>query len=354
MGSSAVNNIARALPASFQLISSTHLATLWSSYGHIYRLSVLIQGASSTPTSLILKTINPPNAPSADESHIRKLVSYNVERYFYCHLSSRLQSPCPARVARSYPTTEKARKDCLLLEDLEVDFPLSRGHTLELQQTQAVLRWLANFHAAFWGCANDSTDLPLIPPPLEVRNPSDVQGAWAQGGYWYLDTRREEFSCIDSEWILSVPHFEAAAQKLKTECVGKTLIHGDCKAANILFSGNSSNCALYDFQYVGCGLGVQDLVYFIGTSVDGSLLRKRGGDEELLRFYYRELNQALSARGVNAETENYSFEVMKRQFEIALVDWMRFMAGWGTWGNARWVETSVRSILKRWAAEGHP
>jgi hypothetical protein len=46
--------------------------------------------------------------------------------------------------------------------------------------------------------------------------------------------------------------------------------------------------------------------------------------------------------------ENFTFEVLKEQFEIALVDWMRFMAGWGRWENASWVETNVRRMLKKW------
>jgi hypothetical protein len=50
--------IAGVLPAPMQLLSSSHLTTLWSSYGHIYRLRVRL--STNTTTSLILKTVNPP------------------------------------------------------------------------------------------------------------------------------------------------------------------------------------------------------------------------------------------------------------------------------------------------------
>ncbi|CAM6106897.1 unnamed protein product [Calypogeia fissa] len=341
--------LADVLPASMRLLSSTHVTTLWSSYGHIYRLSVL-QNSSATPTSLILKTVKPPAVESADESYLRKLVSYQVERYFYSRLVSAISPPSTARVAKFYPLTGKACKEHLLLEDLEVDFPVSPGDGLGLARTKTVLKWLANFHATFWHLPNDPT-VTLIPPPLEVGNPSEVEGTWAQGGYWYLDTRQEEFSCIRGEWKAHLRQFQAAAKKLKTDRRGRTLIHGDSKAANILFSADSSLCALYDFQYVGSGLGAQDLVYFIGTSIQGSILRKKGGDEELLEFYYGELKQALNAKGVNVEREHFTLEVLKEQFDVALVDWMRFMAGWGRWGNANWVESNVRRILKKWAEE---
>lgn len=211
--------------------------------------------------------------------------------------------------------------------------------------------WLANFHAAFWGLPNDPS-FTLV-PPFDVPNPSEAQGAWAQGGFWYLDTRQEEYSCIGSDWKTYLPQFQAAAEKLKTDRRGRTLIHGDCKAANILFSADSSTCALYDFQYVGGGLGAQDLVYFIGTSIDGALLRKKGADVELLDYYYQELKNALRARGLNADRELFTFKILQSQFEVALVDWMRFMAGWGRWGNSGWVESNVRRILKRWKDENY-
>lgn len=346
--------IAGVLPATIQLLSSSHLTTLWSSYGHIYRLSVRLEASSISPrVSLILKTVNPPAVSAADESHLRKLVSYRVERYFYSKLSSALSPPNSARVAKHYPVAERASNDSLLLEDLNVEFPVSPGSGLGLERTRIVLKWLAKFHATFWGLPNDPS-VSLIPPPFKVSNPSEAQGAWAQGGYWYLDTRQEEYSCIGSEWKAYLPQFQAAAKKLKTETTGRTLIHGDCKAANILFSANSSTCALYDFQYVGGGLGAQDIVYFIGTSIDGSILRKKPGAEELLQYYHSELQQALNARGLSAEADSFTLQVLKEQFDVALVDWMRFMAGWGRWGNASWVETNVRRILSRWTAVGCP
>lgn len=332
--------IAGVLPAPMQLLSSSHLTTLWSSYGHIYRLHVHLE-KNSAITSLILKTVTPPAMKSPDESHLRKLISYRVERFFYSKLSSALTLN-PARVAKDYKVTSD---DSLLLEDLEVAFPVSPGSGLSLQRTLTVLKWLANFHATFW---NIDPSIAILPPPCEVAIPSEAQGAWAQGGYWYLDTRQEEYACIGRDWKPFLSQFQAAAMKLKTDTRGRTLIHGDCKAANILFSADSATCALYDFQYVGGGLGVQDLVYFLGTSIDGAILRKKGGDEELLGYYHKELMQALNARnGVDAKL--FSLEVLKEQFEVALVDWMRFMAGWGRWGNAGWVESNVRKILKKWA-----
>jgi hypothetical protein len=37
--------------------------------------------------------------------------------------------------------------------------------------------------------------------------------------------------------------------------------------------------------------------------------------------------------------------LLVRHWETALVDWCRFQASWGFWGNTEWLEARVRSIL---------
>lgn len=232
-----------------------------------------------------------------------------------------------------------------------MSYPFSASYSAP--HAQVVLKWLANFHATYWGIEPAA----VVAPPLEVANPNEAEGVWAQGGYWYLDTRREEMESLRSEaddYPYLLPFCEYAAGKLRSRPggVGVTLMHGDCKAANIVFDsrgagGGKVRCALYDFQYVGLGLGVQDLAYFFGTSVDQRQLQ---GEEELLRVYYDELMAALGRRGV--EETRYTWEVMIEQWEWALVDWMRFLAGWGCWGNSSWVERRVKGICKRWEEEG--
>lgn len=54
-----------------------------------------------------------------------------------------------------------------------------------------------------------------------------------------------------------------------------TLVHGDTKAENILFTaGRPPACALYDLQYCGGGYGVKDVVYLLASSVDAGVLQR--------------------------------------------------------------------------------
>ena len=62
------------------------------------------------------------------------------------------------------------------------------------------------------------------------------------------------------------------------------------------------------------------------------------GESELLERYLKNLRE-ISGR-------EYEYGVFLRHYEVALVDWLRFQASWGFWGNTVWLEARVRYILK--------
>jgi hypothetical protein len=204
--------LAGLLPLELRLASSNQIASLWSSYGHIHRLHVAPandDSADAYPKTLILKSIHPPSLRgTADESHLRKLLSYEVERFFYANLASRL--PAQVKVAKVYPLNPAASSTSggdLLLEDLSPGYPHPARGSLGLEATQCVLRWLAGFHAAFWNIHLDANaPLNLVPPPLQVQRGATTKqleeiglGVWQQGTYWYLDTRRDEMASVDED-----------------------------------------------------------------------------------------------------------------------------------------------------------
>ncbi|KAK6826027.1 hypothetical protein PG987_013521 [Apiospora arundinis] len=141
-----------------------------------------------------------------------------------------------------------------------------------------------------------------------------------------------------------------------------TLIHGDVKSENMFGRSSSpsssaaAKVAFFDFQYVGVGLGVCDLAKLFTCSVPVSLLAApaaasfsvspslsmQPGEKALLERYLARL-EAVSGRGKNC----YPWDVFVRHWEAALVDWLRFQASWGFWGNTAWLEARVREILSR-------
>lgn len=427
-------------PLNLTVRSATVLQTLWAGYGHICALEAVPSsptpseqnpvsgpGSGSGPTiPLILKLISPPKPVAGreegqdeiqDEGHLRKMLSYQVEQYFYARLAPHLH-PETTPVARCLASTydndassyfggDKDASDggaviATVMEDLRVHFPVAGGKRDVLSPTQvhAALDWLATFHASSRALYDPQQDLPefLLPPLEEAKRRSrlhlnDGKGkaaagsrVWLNGGYTYLSTRLTEYASLrrdrSSEWspALTDPSFpslpsdlsspaEAAARVLAPRGhhvrPAESLIHGDVKSENLFASASGDRVAFYDFQYVGLGLGVCDLAKLFTCSVPMHLLLAEGSDgldgdsvpmgegEKALLQRYRE--KLLSSPGGAAE-DAYPWDDFVRHWETALVDWCRFQASWGFWGNTEWLEARVRFILaddswRRWVKQ---
>jgi Ser/Thr protein kinase RdoA (MazF antagonist) len=171
----------------------------------------------------------------------------------------------------------------------------------------------------------------------------------------YLATRRSEYASLtsdtSSEWS---PVFctgspsvaEQASSELSSENPANddftTLIHGDVKSENLFSTTDGSSVAFFDFQYVGLGLGVCDLAKLFTCSVPSRMLAAEQDmtkdEEQLLRFYHGKLEETAG--------KIYPWKVFRSHWETALLDWCRFQASWGFWGNIEWLEERCRGILQ--------
>lgn len=386
-----------------RLTSCQPIQRLWAGYGHICHVKA-VEAENGEERSLILKYVAPPKEEcergKPNEGHIRKLLSYQVEQYFYMHLAP-LMPPdiCIAKglvsIGPTCPDHIKATT-AFLLSDLRELFPVPGGkkETLNPRCVSAALTWLARFHG-FWATkvAGFHWD-DLVKPPLEhfeanghEKLPTEPGGVWLNGGYTYLATRSSEYTELcnntGSEWSSALSQaFSSNLSQRETsiaEAVAKflspstdiqerrrgvgpylSLIHGDVKSENLFSTVSGDEIAFYDFQYVGLGLGVCDIAKLLTCSVPLNMLIpadqlersniKKGelsmakGEEELLRSYVAMVREA-SEGGID-----YDWDVFVRHWETALVDWLRFQASWGFWGNTEWLESRVRYILgnKSW------
>lgn len=275
-------------------------------------------------------------------------------------------------------------RTAMVLTDLREAFPVAgekRGALTEVQ-VHAALGWLAGFHGFWWKRVGDFDRSRLIRAPLVhfrehggavVEEDGDHPRVWLNGGYTYLATRQGEYASLKeegegSEWAQALcepfgnqestvaelvaralaPSSDPGAVKNDGISRYETLIHGDVKSENLFTNKKGDKVVFYDFQYVGLGLGVCDLAKLFTCSVPASMLgltRSCGqvipmleGEERLLRSYLEELQRASGL--------NYEWDVFLRHWETALVDWLRFQASWGFWGNTEWLEGRVRSILE--------
>ncbi|KAI8943364.1 hypothetical protein NX059_001379 [Plenodomus lindquistii] len=380
---SSLDEVATSLLAEngLRLKSSKRIQSLWAGYGEIARIIALTDDAhSNTPSDsrpYILKLVTPPPTKTDDEGHIRKILSYQVEQYFYSQLAPQMPTSIPvakclASVNQYHPNGTSIT--AMILSDLRQEYPVAgeKRDALSPTQVHSALAWLSSFHGFWWSRVDQIDCSTLVFPPLEEvqRDGQDARQktVWLNGGYTYLATRRKEYANLvhdqGDEWSQELPRPVEGSDRPLAEMVAaflapvpngrspareyQTLIHGDVKSENLFTSDSGEQVAFYDFQYVGLGLGVCDLAKLFTCSVPLSMLVSdhripqelpmQDGEKNLLERYLSKLKEESG--------KAYEWEVFVRHWEIALVDWLRFQASWGFWGNTEWLEARVRNILK--------
>jgi thiamine kinase-like enzyme len=282
---------------------------LWSGYGEIVRFSIEISGMVD---SVILKSIqlgqiqNHPRGWKSNFSHQRKLHSYQVESNWYQHWAESCGND--ERVAKLLGHWQSETKIYLLLEDLDFNGYSYRCTRLQVEEAAVVLHWLANFHARFM-----KTDYKDSRP----------DGLWKRGTYWHLATRPDEWKAMESGDL------KDAASKLDGKLKNakyQTLVHGDAKLANFCFSSDLRSIAAVDFQYVGVGVGVQDLACFLGSCF-GEIELERHLDY-FLEIYFSELSRCILSMGESPDVADAVSQEWCDLFPIAWADFHRFIMGW--------------------------
>ncbi len=284
------------------ITSQQVIQTLWSGYGEIVRVRLVGSGLES----VVVKYISLPSEAAhprgwnTDRSHARKIKSYDVEMHWYRDWSEQCNEVC--RVARCYATTSEADESVIVLEDLDAAGFTLRKSELDMEEVKLCLRWLASFHARFMGVKPD--------------------GLWQTGTYWHLETRSDELAAMAEGDLKN--YAEAIDQRLNS-CNYQTLVHGDAKVDNFCFSSDGLAVAAVDFQYVGGGCGMKDVVYFLGSCLNEKQCEL--WQKQLLDYYFSELKQALALENKQLDWDKLKAEWLA-MYAVAWTDFYRFLMGW--------------------------
>ncbi|KAI1346231.1 kinase-like domain-containing protein [Xylaria sp. FL0043] len=375
---------------SLELVALKKIQSLWAGYGHVCEVTARATSAGAARRmretygdigdasedgremyALILKLISPPPG-TQDEGHLRKIMSYEVEQNFYGSVAPLLGRDLP--MARCIAATQgKPGSDAgegvmaTLMTDLRRKYPVAGEKRTVLNETQVhgALNWLSEFHRRSWAIRPPLPMQELLLPPLEEaerRRRGDASGrlVWLNGGYTYLATRRKEYASLmadsTSEWSSALCEPLSSSGRSIAEMVAsfltprgrdyESLIHGDVKSENLFTTHSGSEVAFYDFQYIGLGLGVCDLAKLFTCSVPLHMLTDDDGRDELsMGDGERRLLERYRSNLLSGVNKTYGWDTFVRHWETALVDWLRFQASWGFWGNTEWLEARVRSIL---------
>lgn len=278
------------------------LQSLWSGYGTIVKVHL----AGGKYDSVVVKNISlpadikHPRGWNTNQSHFRKIRSYEIERHWYQNWSSQCTPDC--RIPKHLGSRSTDSGDVIILEDVDDSgFPI-RKSCLSKRETLPCIKWLASFHANF-----------LNAQPI---------GLWPIGTYWHLDTRPDELAAMEDGPLKNAA--KAIDEKLNG-CQFQTLVHGDAKVANFCFSKDGENVVAVDFQYIGAGCGIKDFIYFLGSCLDETQCEKWA--EELLDYYFLQIRKSSANLHVNIDFNALETE-WRELYPIAWTDFYRFLKGW--------------------------
>lgn len=286
-----------------RVISKEPIQSLWSGYGHLFRVTTDNPGLPS----MVIKSIDLPElAPEYHPkgwntrlSNERKLKSYQVEFNWYQQYVSQMPFSWTPRCLAAINHGSHYE---LVLEDLKLQERARVVKNPTTDEVKAVLSWLARFHA-FW----------LDTKPV---------GLWEQGTYWHLPTRPDEWQAMTPS------RYKQAAKRIDdilNRCRYQTLVHGDAKLANFCFNQSGSEVSAVDFQYVGGGVGVKDVALFFTTvlNFDDTQL----SIDEYVEFYFQALKVALEEYQPEVDSDDVCQE-WRALLGLAWADYQRFLLGW--------------------------
>ena len=326
------------------------ICSLWAGMGHIYKIDIpqknsnnnkkiaLRKSSTSDNTSIMTVIIKhiilPKNSSNQTLSNRRKTDSYYVEANFYEQLAPLLIAtynvsvPIPYLIERPNTYTventsvskETWSKNEIIIAMSYIENDRTKTYSRK-HQRDAVLTWLANFHAVFWG--TDKADEAIR-----------TFGLQPEGSYWYLNTRPDEHDEMSNTgWIGRLKlAARAIADYLQHRDVYQCIIHGDAKEANIMYTttpsaNNNATCCMAtfcDFQYCGKGSFTKDLVYYLMRFDDND----DDNMDDAIEFYLVHLAKQLPPT-IAAPT----LEDLQISLSLAYCDLYRFMIGWGNWGS---------------------
>lgn len=285
------------------------LQELWSGYGEIARyFSPKLAKPIIVKSVIVPEEILHPRGWHSVFSHQRKLDSYRNEVKFYQNFSPLCSEACYVpQLYKRVIKDENKSEQILIMEDLTHLGYLDKTVPISSLEIKAIIRWLAYFHMQF---------LDSIPQEL-----------WPIGSYWYLATRPDEYDKMPRSELKK--NAQAIDETLNSAQY-KTLIHGDAKLANFCIKQVKDpavklKVAAVDFQYVGGGVGIKDLAYFLGSCLTGDELFKN--EKAYIDYYFGQLHQA--GLNMNKNIDIHSVEREWRQlYSFANADFHRFLAGW--------------------------
>lgn len=271
------------------------ISPVWSGCGEIVRCrldgEVRVVKLISVPDK-----IDHPRITQSEFAVNRKRNSYLVEFNWYQQYSNAL--PEQAKSIECIKAIRSGQQFALVFKD----FVALGYENAKPSHKHHIINWLAHFHA------------------YHMQN--NAEQLWQQGSYWHLSTRPDELKNITAPKLLRLA---PKLDKQLRSCQYQTIIHGDAKLANFAFNSEYNRVIGYDFQYVGKGVGVVDLMYFLGSVCSNNELLADAEDD--LNRYFLAFRQALHCYHPHINSQPIETQ-WRALWPVVWADFYRFLAGW--------------------------
>lgn len=264
----------------------------------LQRVTPTYSGPTNAPKSFVVKY---PTNDATQRFTADALVLYIRELKFYAECAD----ASPFRTAKCYGQAIAADNTdfTIAMEDMGNFRTLDQLQGVSIDDAKILLNTLADFHASWWNKPQlddmASYFQPLQNPTYNAVLPMLWQGGWPMVEMHGKDVVPDSVAHIGGIWAEKVPWM------LENLMNPRTLCHGDYRADNLMFDGNTP--VALDFQIVGTGSGIYDVGYFISQSIDATV--RSGHDKELVNGYL----DRLESHGIAVDRDE-----MWRQYLITL------------------------------------
>jgi Ser/Thr protein kinase RdoA (MazF antagonist) len=237
--------------------------------------------ADGCPPTLVVKL-----AEEDIDARLRVAAGHRSEVGFYTHLAARVDIP----TARCWHAaiTDDGASFTLIMDDLSPRRPGRQIDGCRPGPAEAAVVNLAGLHAPLWNDPSLVT-VDFLPPPSAARS-AFLADLYRSATTHFVERGGSDLGPDDVATLRQTG--EILADWLTARRDPFSLIHGDYRLDNLMFSPSDPTVVAVDWQTAAVGLPARDLSYFLGTSIETEA--RRSAETQLVRRYH----DALLARGV--------------------------------------------------------